>query len=597
MPLIPTTTYNPAPEHCEGFPAWLVPLTLLACGLGYTLTNFIAWGWPSVDGYPAIERFLDPSFLAHDFYVNTTNHYNVDSAQALFFGTLQKLTGIHYTLWQAGINLLRCLLLPLAVYGFVAAFTRSRNIALVTVVLATLANFSLPRTPGWAWLWGDPSPAMYAIFFILLAWRYILLRRPWIGFLLIALTSFIHPLVTVHGCIFIALIYLFDYTAREKWQALREPQTWVSGILFVTVFLFQYLKLSPDTGERLSTADYVNIVAFIRHPGDFIPSLFLTVLWWHFGVALIALAAMFASLAAEKNAQTGYRLRLLLAGIISYLIICLCGYLFVELWPTRFFVQLIPFRMVMMGAPLMFIIIGCYTVQQLQRGRMDIVLLVVLAACAESPYAPKQLPLMASPLLLLAAVIVQRLLPTAFFEARVASPWRVPAGIALGGLALAVVLALATRNLPLRKHDFQIPTVANQHPVYQWMRDNTRAQAVFLVDQKASSGAFRSNINPQKIRLIGHRAVLISMDFPFLDQDMKAWNARWQTALNNGEEDFIQTATAQQLLSIHRQYPFDYVLRSEPLSIPPELAREIRQVKTFGLFNWLDALYVYRISD
>ena len=47
----------------------------MACGLCYVGLSYVAWGWPSVDGYPAIERFLDPSFLREDFYTNTSESY------------------------------------------------------------------------------------------------------------------------------------------------------------------------------------------------------------------------------------------------------------------------------------------------------------------------------------------------------------------------------------------------------------------------------------------------------------------------------------------------------------------------------------------
>src|SRR5262245_22356476 len=97
----------------------LVTLALLvACGLCYAAMSYVPWGWPAVDAYPAIERYLDPTFLTHDFYTNTTARYGVDTNQAIVLGTLQRYFGFHYTKVLAALNLFRCLVFPALVYWF-----------------------------------------------------------------------------------------------------------------------------------------------------------------------------------------------------------------------------------------------------------------------------------------------------------------------------------------------------------------------------------------------------------------------------------------------------------------------------------------------
>ena len=82
---------------------------LAIAGVFYAAGAFTPWGWPSVDGYPAIERFIDPAFLANDFYTNTTTAYNVDTLLAATLGAAQKATGVKYDVILAALNLVRCM--------------------------------------------------------------------------------------------------------------------------------------------------------------------------------------------------------------------------------------------------------------------------------------------------------------------------------------------------------------------------------------------------------------------------------------------------------------------------------------------------------
>ena len=51
----------------SGNPSSPVPyLLLLACGLCYFAQTFLAWGWPALEGYPQIERWIDPHFLTSE---------------------------------------------------------------------------------------------------------------------------------------------------------------------------------------------------------------------------------------------------------------------------------------------------------------------------------------------------------------------------------------------------------------------------------------------------------------------------------------------------------------------------------------------------
>ena len=98
-------------EPASSYPnQWQVLLLLFACALLYMAQSLQVWAWPALDGYPAIERWLDAGFLPNDFYTNTTVKFGVDTPQAIVVGTLSRWTGVHYTVLLAALTVLRHLL-------------------------------------------------------------------------------------------------------------------------------------------------------------------------------------------------------------------------------------------------------------------------------------------------------------------------------------------------------------------------------------------------------------------------------------------------------------------------------------------------------
>ncbi|MGL4541243.1 MAG: hypothetical protein ACRCUI_01890, partial [Polymorphobacter sp.] len=192
---------------------WQESFLLLACALLYLAQSFQSWGWPALDGYPAIERWLDPQFLTADFYTNTTVKFGVDTPQAYVIGSLARLTGVDYADILAVLTALRHLLWPFILFGFLLAWSGDRVAALLAVGLGVLGNFALPRTLGWAWLWGDASTAMFAVLAATYAWRCFLARRGAMTLLLMTIACLLQPLVAVHAGIVLLLIFSIDFDA------------------------------------------------------------------------------------------------------------------------------------------------------------------------------------------------------------------------------------------------------------------------------------------------------------------------------------------------------------------------------------------------
>jgi len=565
---MPPVTGSLAPHgEDQRFRVWAL---LALAGLCHVCMMFEAWGWPAIDGYPTIERFLDPSFLRNDFYTNTSRGYGVDTAQAYLFGTLQQWTGVHYDVQLAALNVLRCLTFPALVYAFFLALSGRRTLAISGVLIGVLSNFALPRTLGWAWVWGDPSTAMFAVPAIVLAWTLLLRRRAGAAFGWLAFAAAMHPLAALHGAIVMGTILLLDYSRDETVALLKSPTALAGGALFFVTFASQYVLLKADPRDQLPIAEYVNIMAYERHPGDFLPSRFSQA-----SVVSFALAALCVAFVLWRAGAAIPKRRLVVGTLLLYVAICVLGGLFVEVVPLRFFVQLIPFRTANIGAPFMLFVLAWFAAKLLEEERY----LTYAAVLALSVLATQYVAKMAghrgvllgqlAPLALLGIVVANLTgrgpLPAALEKlgAPLFAGTRLTAVVGTGLCVLGLVAASARRDALV------LPRAENQHPVYAWMQTHTPVESTFLVDQYTSDKRYGGAINPQKVRLVGRRPVVASLDFPFLDRDMRPWLERWKVALEGRTPDRVDRADVPALETLRRRFPFDYVLRKTPLPATP----------------------------
>jgi hypothetical protein len=575
----------------EGVSFRVLALLLVALGLCHVGLNFEAWGWPAIDGYPTIERFLDPGFLKGDFYTDTSRGYGVDTAQAFLFGGVERLTGVRYDVQLALLNFVRCLSFPALVYAFFHALSGRREVGVAGALLGVVSNFAFPKTLGWAWVWGDPSTAMFAIPAIVAGWTLLLRRRPGACFGCFAFAAALHPLASLHGAIVLGLILIVDYTPAERRAALRSPAALAGAACFGGVFVGQFLALKADPKDELPIAEYVNILAWERHPGDYLPSRFPLDTVSAFALAALAALAIVVRFKGELP-----RVRLVLATLAVYGILCVSGWLFVEVRPVRFFVQLIPFRTANIGAPFLLFLFAWFAARQLRARRLTTFVVVVLLFLLASPYAGRAAGSYGGVLRFGApgaflALVVWQLFAEPPFAALDAALSKRLAGSRLALLLAGAVVLLGAVGARARRDAFVIPRLDNQHPVYAWLREHTAPGTTVFVDQYSDDGRYAAAINPQKLRLVGHRAVVASLDFPFLDRDMRGWLERWQVALHGREKDRVNGADLATLETVRQRFPFELVVRNAPL--PPGAG--IRLEAEFHGARGVAKVFVYRL--
>jgi hypothetical protein len=401
-----------------------------------------------------------------------------------------------------------------------------------------------------------------------------------------------HPLASLHGAIVVGLVLLVDYSKMERQAALRSVSTLTGAAAFGIVFVAQFLLLKADPRDELPIAEYVNILAWERHPGDYLPSRFPVETVGAFVIAALSAGVVLFCMRREIP-----RLRLVTATLAVYAGICLSGWLFVEVYPLRFFVQLIPFRTANIGAPFMLSLFAWFAGKELRERRVTSFLLMVLLFLLASPYAARaagaygSLLRLGAPTALLALLVVRLVARRPLGEPLDAALLRWLTGPRLAFLLAAALVGLGAIGARARRDGFVVPRVENQHPVYAWLREHTDPTTTVFVDQYSRDARYSAANNPQKLRLVGRRAVVASLDFPFLDRDMRAWLARWKLALHGREQDRVSNADLGALREVQRQFPFELVIRRAPL--PPHPG--IRLEAEFHGLRGVENVFVYRL--
>ncbi len=324
--------------------AWQLLLFCALAGAAATL-----WGYTYADGnqveqLPLVLRAMDANFLTRDFF---TNAFDASSPRYLFAQMVALL---------ARLAPLEAVYLGLTLLG-------NSLIALVTALTAR-ELFDGDELSGYAaagavlaaktfWLGYSNNlyrnalePSLLAMPLLFGALLAALRRRgAWTGGLC-ALAALLHPLMGLEtGALLLGMLL------AETLLALRFPQRfhrttpggWLGGAgLLAAAGL---IVLLPGLGQaRIPDADFIQILAHLRHPHHYLPGTFDL---WQYGQAALFLGAAGAAwwLGAGECRRLAERTPalLMLGGMLALL--CLGGYLLVEIIPSRLWVTAQTFRL------------------------------------------------------------------------------------------------------------------------------------------------------------------------------------------------------------------------------------------------------------
>jgi len=528
----------------------------------FFLSSFVAlyfqqaWGWPMVDGFPAIERLFNPNFLTNDFYTNTFKDFSARYYLSHFFAWGSDLLNIHYTYFIGYSNLIRLFLTALFLFLFIEAVTNSKKIALIGFYLGAISFYSIPTSVGWRFAHDDMSGNNIAILFNLIAWTCIFKKHFISAMLVLSLAMLIHPVVAIHGIIIGTIAFLSSSSSPFKYlkKLFKTPLVYLASAFLIIAFAANYIpfKQSLVDFSELSADEFVNIIGYFRHPHHYIPSLFGVDKWLFFtGYLATALFMMWYL----KNKKISFNYEFPKSIFIYFLFIALIGVIFVEIIPIKSIVSIVPFRAMMIFVPTYLLILGTYLYQKVEAKNYFAFLIMHIPFLA-THFLPDRIIMIT--LFSFGVVFLSDLLNYEFRKINILIKKilkKLPVYYIVNVIFASLFL------IALSSFKLDIPNLQN-NDVYAWVNQNTAKTDTILVERKAAEN--------QKIRLISDRAVVVSKDFPFLEKHYKQWHERFTTVYGSWDQSkgFVDNMSEEKLKKVCDKYNVSYVLRTKKIKHP-----------------------------
>ncbi|TQV72451.1 DUF6798 domain-containing protein [Denitrobaculum tricleocarpae] len=328
----------------------------------YTIVSLIS---NQVSQMPLVMRELDPGFLVNDWYVNEMSGLNGRTFfVALVAGTARilGLESAYFALYLLGVLFSASVIY----YATARVFKGGETAGLIAALLVMsweLHDFGEVLQIVSA----DLIPAHLAKSLSLLAILLALQGRGAACGIIAGVTSLLQPLLGV-ACGIMALgtlLVVATVTIEAKWRPVIKFKrsalmSGAAGFLCLLPFAVFWARLSSST---LDLESYVHVVATIRNPHHYLPSTWGPTQYLLTALFLCATAILFAALRRSPLPEASARvpgtepatadspakailahqtyLFIFAAGLV---LLCVLGYLFVEVWPIRMFVTLQAYR-------------------------------------------------------------------------------------------------------------------------------------------------------------------------------------------------------------------------------------------------------------
>ncbi len=344
MSLSARDAIHPDKTNKRTFPTWL-PLLLFCISAGLLAT---LWGYNYSSGnaeeqLPFIFRALDPSFLKNDFFTNTFNLYGPRT----FFS--QFVTFFARAIPLAVVLFLLTLIANIAI-AFLSAqvskyfFPRSRFSALLAAAgVLTLKTF-----------WLGYSNIIYRSFLepehlampLILLGFYLILKRRYIpAALSFGIASLFHALLGLELGWMLFGVAVLDLVLQKLSREPQKTKLLPLGIGLVVLAAFSVGLLYPYTLQpSIPSDEFIHLVAYVRHPHHYLPSYFESWQWGQAAVYLLGFGFAFWFMLKRSETLQIHKRFLFVFGALTALL-CLGGYLFVEVWPSRLWTSAQMFRL------------------------------------------------------------------------------------------------------------------------------------------------------------------------------------------------------------------------------------------------------------
>ncbi len=524
-----------------------------------------AWQYPVIDSFPLIERILNPEYLPNDFYTNTFNEFSPRLILASCISWVSETLNIHYSLIVAYANILRILLYSIALYLLFKELS-NRQIALIALTLSSLSFLSVPFLPAWWPVTFDFTASNVALTFSMFSWVKILQNKVTSALVLLTAAVIFHPLVGVHSLL-LALILFFNWHGWNQFLLLfKQPAVYIAGLIYSAAFLALYLSFD----KAVNNETFIEINGLYRHGHHFIFS-HMDIEKWISTFLMISI-----SLVLLFTTNINPKLRRLCLSIFTYAgFLTVLGYVFVELIPTRFMVSFIPMRAFPIIVPIIVLIWASFAWQRFKKD--DYLSFLVLLI----PFIPFDkvgltwfifpnshellLPLIMT-FFSFSLVTANIFRPILFGKVNSLISGVIERGHLKNQPAMFILpIALFGLTLAGSRFELAIPSKDTDAEIYRWLEANTSITDIVMSELNAA--------NNQKIRLLSHRAVVVSKDFPFNEKFYLDWYQRYQSIYKDRDSarGYIDSQKADYLNTLMDRYKVNILVRTLPLESNPHL--------------------------
>lgn len=545
-----------------------------------------------IEQLPIVMRTIDPSFLPHDFFTNAASVFGGPRFYfAHLIALLTNLGPLHIV--YLCLHAISNVALALTTFFFARDIFGKSNLAgiLAAALVMSVDTFGLGGMP--TFLFSDMLlPESLARPLVSLAILASFRERYTTGMVLSGIASLIHPLLGLEvGTLLLIILILTEiHVLRDNPSLLLVSARKVSAITLVLA-IFMMLWLVPTWSlEKISSQQFISIVAFFRHPHHYVPSSF------GFRQYLEAASFLFASGSAWyfwrqlPYTQPKHTPKVLMF-FVAVILLCAAGYVFVEIFPSRLWTTAQTFRLLgllkWLGLILMagmaahswstanneweggFLIVSALS--PLASGAVWLLRLLrswckQLVPCLETLFAPVPSLVLVSLVLLrftsggyphLVLFVVYLLLAWTFAR----WPRRYFYVAVTAGTAVFLLIAVINGYVKFGAR-FSNSELGGSPGVQiaDYARSNTPEDAVFLTPP-----------NFGQFRLLARRAIVVDFKaFPFLDEAMVEWQKRLFNCYGQPKSAGFAAAsemdknyriiTDEKLRSLQMQYRISYAI-------------------------------------
>ncbi len=310
-------------------------------GILTTISHYLGYGVSDqIEQLPLILRALDSNFLQNDFFTNEGINSVARHYYAIFISTL---AGSERYLPLVFLLLTFLANISISVITFHFAQNIFNNNQMAGIFASALVMSVSTYKLGWLSVIYQKLmiPSSIAIPLILWAVSNGLRGNHLIGTVLCCIASIIHPLfgIEVGGLLLLTFIAFHIITKQEITRESRN-EFLLSAILLTS---FSLILIIPYFSQsKIDSNLFINIIAYFRHPHHYVPSSF-GFLQYCYMVAFSCVAYL-GYYRKRKTLKNSTSLNIVIMGSIV-IFLCVGGYIFTELIPSRIWVIAQPFRL------------------------------------------------------------------------------------------------------------------------------------------------------------------------------------------------------------------------------------------------------------